>query len=57
MNLPALAFTQRLQSLARATNRPRVRNRLPLPPGIELHSFEWAILRGQWRRYFGKASQ
>lgn len=50
---PASAFTSRLSALALLTKRPKVRNRLPLPVGIELHSWQWAILRGQWQRHFG----
>lgn len=48
------AYAPRLTALAAQLGRKRIVRRMPLPPDIELHSWEWALLRGQWRRFYGE---
>ena len=52
----SLAYEPRLRALAAMLNRKPIVRRMAVPAGIELHSFEWAILRGQWRKHFGQGA-
>ena len=53
---PSAPMADRLQSLRALVVRKPIVRRMPLPAGIELYSFEWAILRGQWRKHFGQGA-
>lgn len=50
---PTLPLLTRLAILRAAVPRKPIVRRLPFPAGIEVHTHEWTILRGQWARCFG----
>jgi hypothetical protein len=55
MNIAQLsaAYTPRLLALRANVPRKRIVCTLPFPPDIEVHSWEWALLRGEFRKHFG----
>ena len=52
--LPTMQTRPQLIALRALVPRKPIVRRMTLPAGIELHGFEWAILRGQWRKHFGE---
>lgn len=48
------AFTPRLLALASRLNRKRIVRRMTFPAHVEIHASGWALLRGQWRRFYGE---